>query len=528
MLTLEERYNRKRTPIVSRPELVMAPLVEPEVAGSQNPVAEKVVAPVTPVNYSQGMDSVPPIGDSGKEGDTPPKLSDFHFFKDFTDKYSETPITQEEEEKRKRAASAVTGIGHIGNALSSLSNILFAGEAPSQKIPTVADPGIQRFEDRIADKRRQYAVDNMRAANMDYNRFMDAYNQYWSQKDRDMANKKYQDNQDWQQRQFDFQREQAKATQERWQKQFDANNRQWWASYNLSKNRIGNQQVDTQKDKENISTWYGANGRIFNIPKSKEIGISNFLLQRMRQIANAKPIGERSRTDQALLYGDVNSADLRNIVMQNLPNYPELYDGIDKLAGTSLQYMPSASTENATTPYAHPYSGDLNAKLIGWGVTPPSKNARKMETPMNNGRKETEVENYVPQGKANNTDGEKFKFLEEKPNEDIPPSNKYERFLFEKRKEEEKERREKELWVKRVRDYRLKDEQSLYDRISELESQMVKEIDPEKFIKENGLGTMDSARIRMMANEDRTANARLRREIDRLYKEIQKKYPYQP
>ena len=103
MLTLEERYNRKRTPIVSRPELVMAPLVEPEVAGSQNPVAEKVVAPVTPVNYSQGMDSVPPIGDSGKEGDTPPKLSDFHFFKDFTDKYSETPITQEEEEKRKRA-----------------------------------------------------------------------------------------------------------------------------------------------------------------------------------------------------------------------------------------------------------------------------------------------------------------------------------------------------------------------------------------------------------------------------------------
>lgn len=245
MLTLEERYNRKRTPIVSRPELATAPLVEPEVAGSQNPVAEKVVAPVTPVNYSQGMDSVPPIGDSGKEGDTPPKLSDFHFFKDFTDKYSETPITQEEEEKRKRAASAVTGIGHIGNVLSSLSNILFAGEAPSQKIPTVADPGIQRFEDRIADKRRQYAVDNMRAANMDYNRFMDAYNQYWSQKDRDMANKKYQDNQDWQQRQFDFQREQAKATQERWQKQFDANNRQWWASYNLSKNRIGNQQVDT-------------------------------------------------------------------------------------------------------------------------------------------------------------------------------------------------------------------------------------------------------------------------------------------
>lgn len=103
MLTLEERYNRKRTPVVSRPELATAPLVEPEVAGSQNPVAEKVVAPVTPVNYSQGMDSVPPIGDSGKEGDTPPKLIDFHFFKDFTDKYSEPPITPEEEENLNSA-----------------------------------------------------------------------------------------------------------------------------------------------------------------------------------------------------------------------------------------------------------------------------------------------------------------------------------------------------------------------------------------------------------------------------------------
>ena len=41
-MTLEERYNRKRTPVVQRPELSTTPLVEPEVAGSQNPVAPTV------------------------------------------------------------------------------------------------------------------------------------------------------------------------------------------------------------------------------------------------------------------------------------------------------------------------------------------------------------------------------------------------------------------------------------------------------------------------------------------------------
>ena len=42
MTTLTERYNRKRTPVVQRRELSTTPLVEPEVAGSQNPIAPTV------------------------------------------------------------------------------------------------------------------------------------------------------------------------------------------------------------------------------------------------------------------------------------------------------------------------------------------------------------------------------------------------------------------------------------------------------------------------------------------------------
>ena len=68
------------------------------------------------------------------------------------------PISQEEEERRKRAASVATGIGHLGNVLSSFSNLAFAGEAPSQKLPTVADPKLQSYSDRLEAIRQRYGA----------------------------------------------------------------------------------------------------------------------------------------------------------------------------------------------------------------------------------------------------------------------------------------------------------------------------------------------------------------------------------
>lgn len=90
--------------------------------------------------------------------------------------------------------------------------------------------------------------------------------------------------------------------------------------------------------------------------------------------------------------------------------------------------------------------------------------------------------------------------------------------LVKKTQEQEEARRKAE-------EYRLNDEQSYYDRISELESKMVRERDVEKFIKDNNLGLQDAARARLLFNDIRKDNAKIKREIDYLYKQLNKKYP---
>lgn len=162
-MTLEERYNRKRTPVVQRPELSTTPLVEPEVAGSQNPVAPTV----------DNTDETAPQTNVGE-----PRLNDYQWSRRFFDEYMTPPITKEEEERRKRAASAVTGIGHLGNVLSSFANLAFAGEAPSQKLPTVADPKLQSFSDRLMAERQKYASGRLAAINTDFNNYQRALQLY--------------------------------------------------------------------------------------------------------------------------------------------------------------------------------------------------------------------------------------------------------------------------------------------------------------------------------------------------------------
>lgn len=92
------------------------------------------------------------------------------------------------------------------------------------------------------------------------------------------------------------------------------------------------------------------------------------------------------------------------------------------------------------------------------------------------------------------------------------------RRIREKKKKQEEARRKAE-------EYRLNDEQSYYDRISELESKMVRERDVEKFINDNNLGLQDAARARLLFNDIRKDNAKIKREIDYLYKQLNKKYP---
>ena len=152
MTTLTERYNRKRTPVVQRRELSTTPLVEPEVAGSQNPIAPTV----------DNTDETAP-----QASVVEPQINDYQWNQRLYETLFQKPISQEEEERRKRAASVATGIGHLGNVLSSFSNLAFAGEAPSQKLPTVADPKLQSYSDRLEAIRQRYGAGYLAARQND-------------------------------------------------------------------------------------------------------------------------------------------------------------------------------------------------------------------------------------------------------------------------------------------------------------------------------------------------------------------------
>ena len=162
-MTLEERYNRKRTPVVQRPELSTTPLVEPEVAGSQNPIAPTV----------DNTDETAP-----QASVVEPQMNDYQWNQRLYETLFQKPISQEEEERRKRAASVATGIGHLGNVLSSFSNLAFAGEAPSQKLPTVADPKLQSYSDRLEAVRQRYGAGYLAARQNDINNYQRALQLY--------------------------------------------------------------------------------------------------------------------------------------------------------------------------------------------------------------------------------------------------------------------------------------------------------------------------------------------------------------
>lgn len=113
-----------------------------------------------------------------------PQLSEAGWFNDFYQKNMVAPITPEEEQRRIRGAQAAQSIGHLGNVLSSFSNLVFTDKgAPSQTLPNVPDLNINTFEDRIAEKRRQYIAGQMSAREQDRKSLLDQIKLQLEQKD---------------------------------------------------------------------------------------------------------------------------------------------------------------------------------------------------------------------------------------------------------------------------------------------------------------------------------------------------------
>lgn len=70
----------------------------------------------------------------------------------------ERPLTPDEVDKRKRAATNVAAVGHLGNMLSAYANLFgtTAGAAP-QTLPGYQGPDVQSWEDKVRQKTIEYA-----------------------------------------------------------------------------------------------------------------------------------------------------------------------------------------------------------------------------------------------------------------------------------------------------------------------------------------------------------------------------------
>lgn len=80
------------------------------------------------------------------------------YLKQFTEKYTPEVLTQEELNRRKRAAHVMSGIGALGNAASAISNLIYTGEgAPSQTLPKNVDASaeIAKLEETEKAKRNE-------------------------------------------------------------------------------------------------------------------------------------------------------------------------------------------------------------------------------------------------------------------------------------------------------------------------------------------------------------------------------------
>lgn len=322
-----------------RPELATTPLVQPEIAGSRNPVAPA----------EDNDNTIVPQANVGE-----PQMTQYQWNKRFFDEYMTPPMTKEEEERRKKAASAATGIGHLGNVLSSFANLIFAGEAPSQKLPTVVDPKLQSFSDRLMAERQKYASGRLAAINTDLNNYQRALSLYRQDQARkaqnDLAKAKIAQSA----AQFAIKndREERKMKQDAAYKERElgikqANLRSLEQYRTAKANGTG-----TDKSIDII----GENGKRFTLSGKDKDGVIAYMYKRMLEYVEEHPKENKSISDISWQFGEGGDQKTKQaaIVMSNIQNFPELYDEFDKVIKSG------------------DYSG-VNTKSIGWDNNSSSK-----------------------------------------------------------------------------------------------------------------------------------------------------------
>ena len=114
----------------------------PELKGQVNEDTRSTVAPT-------------PAVEKDDEEATP---TGYDYLQQFTEKYTPEVLTQDELNRRKRAAHVMSGIGALGNAANAISNLIFTSKgAPSQTLPKNVDASaeIAKLEDEERAKRNE-------------------------------------------------------------------------------------------------------------------------------------------------------------------------------------------------------------------------------------------------------------------------------------------------------------------------------------------------------------------------------------
>lgn len=286
---------------------------------TSNTVEENVFVPSQSIAPSEVQPAIP-TADIDM-----PAPSEYHQFQDLYSQLYEKPITPEEEDRRKRAASAVEGVGHLGNVLSAFSNLIFTGKgAPSQELPKVPDSRLQTFEDRIAEKRRMYASGLMGAKARDLQDWKDAYTMRYNQKkaidDRAMELMKLNTNMNLQQARLQAQQDIAAKRAEETKRHNQAMESIGWTNAQTARSNKNSSSRGASGNAKEVAyiTKYG--DVIFDNPKNKRT-VTLSLLEVMRNKASDDEKRSIDGILRKIREGDINSYnDAEMYVSQNLNN----------------------------------------------------------------------------------------------------------------------------------------------------------------------------------------------------------------
>lgn len=261
------------------------------VAPASSPLPSALSSPVPDAVSSdrpQAQPLVPPSstspGSVASGSSTPPSpVSLPQSFEDIVSVYTRPPISQEEEERRKRGASAVEAVGHLGNVLSSLSNLIFTGKgAPSQRLPVVPDAGLQKFEDRVSENRRRYVSQILAGRQMDEGNKARAAQLEW-QRQKEAADRQ----EKIEQRAYDLMKFKEKMTfeqaREQARREEDEARRNETERHNREQESIGRMNAQTSRDRLNqpgkrqdygkyhFTTRKGVKSRDFDLNKDADV-----------------------------------------------------------------------------------------------------------------------------------------------------------------------------------------------------------------------------------------------------------------